>query len=245
MSELKATEEFKYMRELPIELQYYFLQGLPADQQLFAALACREWYDMMAGRIHVSVEKLICQDDRENFLIVLPKVLSLEPQTVWALTIACEQNKVNIITMMWLQGVCITCLKNAYTSTCDGKTHIICPLHVAATYCVKNNNVDMLRMLGDICPHIFESDGCVWMPDEPIQPMELMMIAVLSQSASIILYLLTTPLANRYNIERIAEFAKHHGKNVSSMCIEHYLAAATLAKSRIQGDPTVLDIVQE
>lgn len=215
-----SNGNFKLIRNLPLDLQYYFLRGLSADCQLFVAAACREWYTMMRGHIHVSLTDIIRQGYLELLIFILPRIQADERLLMRAICLVCKHNQTDMLEMLRIRYSQITAPKKRYTT--HGKR--TCPAHNAAIFAIQNKNAKMLQIIGDMFPHVYEDGQCTWLgrvdgaPDPCINYTRTMLYEIINtQAISVLSDVLDKPFVAQYDINDIMKYAREHGKTVSHM----------------------------
>lgn len=235
--------KFTRMRELPLDVQYYFLRMLPRDTQLFAAVACREWYNMIGKHVRVPLRDIIKYGEPWQLMFLLPKIRRNEYLTVRTILRVCKYDKIDMMVLLHVTKLKVTSLKNKYigsrfrlfgaisvqSESC--RTHgasacsRVCPMHDAAIYAIRNKNAKMLQLLGDLCPHIYERESCSWTHHRAgrIAYDHAMMCKIIdSQAIAILNDVITKPLMTQYKISALIDHATRHNKHVSSLYLANY-----------------------
>lgn len=241
-----ANGTFTCMRDLPLDVQYYFLRTLSHDTQMFAAMACREWYGMLRKYIHVDLHNIIEHGEPWQLMYLLPKIRRNEYLTVYTILLVCKHNKTDMMTMLHVANLKVTCLKNKYihpisgfgtisiqsepchTPTTTDQCPRTCPMHDAAVCAIRNSNSEMLRLLGDLCSHIYEKMPCTWTKHGGIYiayDNTMMHDIIDSQAISILNNAITKPFIARYKIQTLIDYAIQQQKHVSHLYLTNYKIA--------------------
>lgn len=213
-----SNGKFTLIQNLPLDLQYYFLRGLSTDCQLFVAAACREWYNMMRGHIHVSLGGIVRQGHIELLIYVLPRIQS-DRLFMRVICLICQHNQTDMLEMLHQQ------CRAVWIGRSSARGKRICVAHLAAIYAIRNKNAKLLQIVGAMFPHIYERDQCAWIGriDDSCTDYTFVLLREIIdvQAISILSDVLDKPFVTQFNANDVANYARSHGKTVVYMYLRN------------------------